>query len=104
MDKRTRLKALLKEDPKDPFLRFALAKEWEKHDPEIAEKHYLKLKENNPDYLALYYHLGDLYYQIDKLNSAKSILEKGLKIADKQGDLKTKGEINQLLLTVEMSD
>ncbi len=104
MDKRSRLEALLKEDPKDPFLLFAMAKEWEKYDPKIAEKYYLELRENNPDYLALYYQLGDLYYQTDKLDSAKSILEEGAKIAEKQGDQKTKGEINQLLQNIEMSD
>ncbi|NBB89505.1 MAG: tetratricopeptide repeat protein [Bacteroidetes bacterium] len=104
MDKRSRLEALLKDDPKDPFLLFAIAKEWEKFDPKIAEKYYLELKNNNPDYLALYYHLGDLYYQIDKLNSAKSILEDGAKIAERQGDQKTKGEIDQLLQNIEMSD
>jgi len=104
MDKRKRLETLLKEDPKDAFLLFAMAKEWEKYDIQISEKFYLQLKTIHPDYLALYYHLGDLYFQNNNFISAQSILQEGLQIAKEQGDKKTEGEIQQLLLSIEMSD
>lgn len=104
MDKRSRLQALLDEAPNDSFLLFALAKEWEKYDPDVAIKYYLQLKSVDPEYLALYFHLGQLYYEQSQNEKSQQILKAGLKIAKQQGDKKTEGELQQLLLNVEMAD
>jgi tetratricopeptide (TPR) repeat protein len=103
MDKRARLRSLLQEDPNDPFLLFALAKEWEKHDSQKAIEYYLQLKSAAPEYLALYYHLGQLYHDLDLNEQAKDMLKAGLKIAKQQKDKKTEGELQQLLLNVELA-
>lgn len=104
MDKRSRLKALHNEDPNDSFLLFALAKEWEKYDQDEAIKYYLQLKSVDPEYLALYFHLGQLYYEQSLNDKARQVLQKGLEVAKQQGDKKTEGELQQLLLNVEMAD
>jgi hypothetical protein len=45
-------------DPKDTFILFALAKEYEKESVlDKALSFYLKLKETDPNYIGLYYHL-----------------------------------------------
>ncbi len=104
MDKRTQLKALLDEDPKDSFLLFALAKEWEKYNSETAIKYYLQLKSLDPEYLALYFHLGQLYYEEKQIEKSRETLTAGLAVAKQQGDKKTEGELRELLLIVEMTD
>ena len=104
MDKRAQLKSLLNEDPKDSFLLFALAKEWEKYDTKEAIRYYLYLKLEHPNYLALYFHLGQLYYDNGKITRAQLILKEGLEVAQDQGDKKTEGEIQQLLLVIEMEE
>ena len=92
------LREMLENQPDDAFLLFALAKEYEKlRDLERAVATYRQLEARHPDYLALYYHLGFTYMELDQLNAASKTLQKGHKIAMSQGDSKTAGEIKSLL-------
>ena len=56
------LQEMLAKSPNDSFTLFAIAKEYEglgKADQ--ALDFYLTLREKDPDYVGLYYHLGKLY-------------------------------------------
>lgn len=86
----TRLSQLfnfLESSPNDSFILFAIAKEYEKlGDNENALKYYLKLTENDPNYVGTYYHLGKLYEQNDEIKTAFFTYKKGMEIAKKAGD------------------
>jgi tetratricopeptide (TPR) repeat protein len=82
-----KLKAFLKEQPNDPFLLFAIAKEYEKGgDQEKALAQYQLLVQEHADYVGTYYHLGKLLERSGKTAEALQIYRKGMQIARAQGD------------------
>ncbi|MGB1217920.1 MAG: tetratricopeptide repeat protein [Saprospiraceae bacterium] len=81
------LQSMLEESPNDSFLLFALAKEYEKiKQPDDAMNAYMKLKETNPDYVGLYYHLGKLLEQKERIEEAFFTYKEGMLVAKKEGD------------------
>lgn len=84
----------LKKDGEDSFLRYALAKEFEKEgDFQTALHHFLILKENDPSYVGLYYHLGHLYMQLNQLETGLHIFETGMAIAQELKDFHALSEL-----------
>ncbi len=96
------IKKMLKTDPSDSFLTYALALEHEKTG-EIKKAIELieGLTQNDPNYLGAYYKLGQLYESLDKLNKARSIYSFGIKLADEKKDNKAKGELEEALWLIE---
>lgn len=89
---------LLEETPKDSFVLFALGKEFEKvGDFEQSAFYFETLKNNNPDYVGLYLHLGQLYQKMEKSDMAKKVFVEGILIARKMGDFHALGELNSIL-------
>jgi len=81
------LKGFLADSPDDSFLIFAIAKEYEGlGNQEKALEHYLKLLEEDPDYIGTYYHLGKLYEQQEAFAKAFETYKVGMAIAKKAGD------------------
>ncbi|NNE55769.1 MAG: tetratricopeptide repeat protein [Flavobacteriales bacterium] len=89
---------MLRDDPKDAFLNYALALErMKKGEMHEAIQALEKLRDSQPDYLATYYQLGKLYEQVSQNSKALSAYESGLEIAKKQGDNKAVNEINEAI-------
>jgi len=87
MNRIDKIKAFLAESPKDSFLTFALAKEYEKlGDKKLALEQYLTLIENDPNYVGTYYHLGKLYEQLEEYATAFQTYKDGMKITRAAGD------------------
>ena len=77
----------LESSPNDPFLLFAIAKEYDSlQAPEKTLEYYLILKEKAPDYVGLYYHLGKLYEGKGDFPEAIATYKKGMEVAKAQGD------------------
>lgn len=93
---------MLKTDPKDSFLTYALALEYEK-EGNIAKaiSTIEELMSDDPDYLGAYYKLGQLYEGKDNLEKARKIYKVGIKLADQQKDNKAKGELEEALWLIE---
>lgn len=93
-----RLEQLLeffKNEPHDPFLKYALATEYLRlNNQEKALWFYLDLVNQHPDYIGTYYHLGKLYEQLQQAEEALKIYEKGIEIAKK---IKDQHALNELL-------
>lgn len=87
---RNRLQKLLefiKNEPNDPFLKYALATEYLNiNEPAQALIYYEDLIENHPDYVGTYYHLGKLYEALERKSDAIRIYENGMKIARSAND------------------
>ncbi|MGK0391251.1 MAG: tetratricopeptide (TPR) repeat protein [Maribacter sp.] len=81
------LKSMLEKSPKDSFLLFAIAKEYEGlGENKAALDFFLNLKESQPDYVGLYYHLGKLYEKNDEIETAFFTYKDGMEVAKAAGD------------------
>jgi tetratricopeptide (TPR) repeat protein len=88
------LMTFLNNSPEEPFVLFAIAKEYEGlGDNEKALEYYLKLETADSDYVGTYYHLGKLYEQINENSKAFSTYKKGIEIAKKIGDQHSLSEL-----------
>jgi len=81
----TRLQKLLefhKNEPNDPFLKYALATEYiALNDFASALIYFEDLILNHREYVGTYYHLGKLYEKLNRTEDAIKIYEQGMQIA-----------------------
>ena len=100
-----RLAALLdfhRDDPDDPFTRFALAQEYLKAgDDNQALAFFEGLLQDHPDYVGTYYHLGKLYERLGREESAAAAYRAGVDAATRVGDLHARAELQGALLAAE---
>ena len=97
-----KLQQFLAEQPNDPFLLFALAKEYEKmNKEELALEFYTKLTKDHPDYVGTYYHLGKLYERAEQPELAIETYETGMAVAQRAGDAHARGELATAKLLLE---
>ncbi|MEL6717249.1 MAG: tetratricopeptide repeat protein [Bacteroidota bacterium] len=98
----TQIQQFLAETPNDPFLLFALAKEYEKLEQhEQAHSYYLRLTQEHPDYVGTYYHLGRLQVSFGQYEEALSTYEKGMEIAKAVGDRHAYAELAGAKMEIE---
>lgn len=92
------LEKYLLDDPKDPFLRYAIAMEYVKLAALLeAKMKFSDLLRDVPDYLAAYYQFGQLLEQLSDRIQAIEIYKTGIKIAEKQNNIRTLKELKQAL-------
>jgi len=92
------LKGFLKESPKDSFSRYALALEYVKlGQNEDAVQEFEMVRKNDPDYVATYFQLGQLYQKIGQIHDAETTFRTGISVAAKVGDEHTKSELEAAL-------
>ncbi len=102
MNRKELLLSLLKEDPKDPFARYALALEYRKENLlREAQEALESLKTDNPEYLPLYYQLGKLIEENGDEQAAMVVYREGLALATAQRDLKTRSELEEAIWMLE---
>ena len=102
MTRLEQLQQLLDATPDEPFILFAIAKEYEKgQNLDQALTWYLRLREANPDYVGLYYHLGKLYEEKQELEKALEAYQAGMEVAKTQGDQHALGELAGAKLGIE---
>lgn len=76
------LQAFLAKSPEEPFILFAIAKEHEKlQQPQEALTYYEQLRDNSPNYVGTYYHLGKLLEQLGQDEKAYFTYKTGMEIA-----------------------
>jgi len=84
-----------KEEPDDPFLLYALALEYHKIENSVrTEETFDQLLKNFPGYLPAYYQAASFYWEIQKFKKARSAFLKGIELAEKMADIKTKEELS----------
>jgi len=102
-DRLDKLLNFLKTTPNDSFLLFAIAKEYEtRQQIDQALKHYLLLKENDPKYIGLYYHLAKIYEHIQEDILALGIYKEGVALAKELGDYHALSELNNAKTNLEL--
>ncbi|MBL7924572.1 MAG: tetratricopeptide repeat protein [Bacteroidia bacterium] len=92
------LKQLLEQDPQDAFCRYALGLELAGstiHQEEALQV-FMDLLKDQPDYLPVYYQLGQLYKNKGMTEDALEVVERGMEIALQQGNRHTFSELEFL--------
>lgn len=102
MKRKELLLELLRDDPNDPFARYALALEHKKENLSSEAREVLEcLKHDQPEYLPLYYQLGKLIEEGGDIDDALDVYREGLAIATRQRDLKTRSELEEAIWMLE---
>lgn len=95
----------LDKSPNEPFILFAIAKEYEgMQDSDKALKYYKLLSVDHPDYVGTYYHLAKLLEQKQALKEAFNTYKKGIEIAQKIGDKHSLSELATAKMELEDED
>jgi len=82
-----KLQEFFKNEPEDPFLKYALATEYLRlNQTDKALEYYEDLVEKNPGYTGTYYHLGKLYEALGRKQDAIMTYETGMKITREKHD------------------
>jgi tetratricopeptide (TPR) repeat protein len=82
-----KLLEFIKNEPDDPFLKYALATEYLRlNQTDKALEFYEDLINKNPDYSGTYYHLGKLYEALNRKQDAITTYETGMKITREKRD------------------
>ena len=82
-----RLLEFFKNEPNDPFLKYALATEYLRlNNTEEALRFYLDLIDKHTDYIGTYYHLGKLYEQLGQQDDALKVYEQGIEVGKRIKD------------------
>lgn len=98
-----RLKELLKQSPHDAFVRFALAKEFEKlGNTSKAIELLTLLLYDQPEYVGAYYHLAALLKDEERIDEAMDIYVKGMEVAKKLGDQHAYSELQNAKMNLEI--
>jgi len=98
MSRREQLEAMLADSPDDTFLRYALAMELENEDEnERSLELHAGLIAGNPPYVPSFFMSGQQLANLDRIDEAKQMLEKGIEQANVQNDLHAAGEMRQFL-------
>ncbi len=94
MSRLIQLEALLVSDPHEPFLLFALAKEYEGMSNLVrAREFYERLRETTPQYVGNYYHLGKLYERLELPELALATYREGMNVAKAAKDMHAYSEL-----------
>lgn len=89
-------------EPNDPFLHYALGLELvKKQNYQEAMSAFQKVITLDENYIAAYYQLGLVFIEIDIVDVARTYIEKGIEKAVVKKDMKSKGELEELLEGIE---
>lgn len=97
------LKKLIADQPSEPFNKYALALEYKKTGSrQQALDLFDQLTREAPDYVATYFHYGNLLEEVDEVEKALGVYRKGIEKASAEGDQHAVGELKNALLNLEL--
>ena len=92
------LRELVETNPAEPFARYGLAMELSNYgDPSEAWGQFEYLLTHHADYCPTYYQAGLFLIRQGRKEEAQKILEKGIEVSGRQGNLHAQGELQAAL-------
>jgi tetratricopeptide (TPR) repeat protein len=92
------LKQFVAENPSDALSRYGLAMEYASQGQnEEALTHFRQLMETHPGYAAGYYQWANLLLRLGRREEARKIIETGLDVTRRSGDMHAFSELQALL-------
>lgn len=82
------LKQFIKDEPSNPFNKYALAMEYYEEEPNESLALLRALLLDHPDYLPTYFKAAHLMWDNEEWNKAETVFEKGIMLAKQQNDQK----------------
>ncbi len=102
MSRLDQLLTFYREDPDDPFVRFALAREHlGRGETKAALGYFEALVADHPGYVGTYYHLGKLYQTLGCPDDALRTYRAGIAEAERAADLHARAELQSALLEAQ---
>lgn len=96
------LLSLLKEDDSDEFVRYAIGQEYLKMENyDHAIMYFDALREMNPAYVGLYYHLAAAHRHLDQDDQARSTYNQGIEVAKSLNDQHALSELMNALTNMD---
>src|SRR5262249_8243715 len=98
MDRLARLKALVQENPQDPFARYGRAMELA-NQGQLGESwnEFESLMSVDSEYLPTYFQAGQLLERLNRLKEARRVYQQGIAVATRRGDVRTRNELESAL-------
>lgn len=93
LDRLQLLRDFIVEEPENPFNYYALALELRVKDSNEASKLFDFLLINHPDYLPVYFPAAHFFAELNQIQKAREIFEKGIVLADSKKDEKPLKEL-----------
>ena len=98
MSRKEQIQEMLAEDPKDTFLRYALAMEFKSEgSSEEGLKIFSELMQDDPPYVPAFFMAGQELAGLARIDEAQRTLEEGIAHAKTQGELHAAGEMTEFL-------
>ena len=98
MTRREQLEELLKADPDDVFLNYALALACiSEGNAETGLRHLQQVIDDNPDYVAAYFQQGQVLAERGESQAAREIVTSGIEAARRTGDGHAESEMTAFL-------
>jgi hypothetical protein len=104
MSRLEKIREMLQREPRDVFLRYALAMELDsagQHDQSLQA--YQDLMREQPPHVPAYFRAGQLLIRMGDPELAKSTLRAGIAHAVANGDPHAAGEMNELLQSLDLA-
>lgn len=99
-----KLSQFLNDNPKDSFVRFAMALEYIKlQDDATALTYFNLIMTDEPSYVGLYYHFGKLLERQEKYFEARDMYNAGQKVCEQANDQHALSELKGALDLLENS-
>jgi thioredoxin-like negative regulator of GroEL len=99
--RRSRIEALLADDPTDQFLRYSLAMELEKEgDNETSLARLNQLQTDSIPYVPAFFMAAQQLVKLGRIPQARDALRRGIEEARKQSNTHAAGEMSELLASL----
>lgn len=98
MSRREQIEEMLKSQPDDSFLNYALAKEHAAEgNVDAALSQYAVVIDKFPNEVAAYFQKGQLLHEEDRSDEARTVIEQGINVARQVGDSHALAEMQGFL-------
>ncbi len=99
--RRSKIEAMLADEPADQFLRYSLALELEKeaeHDASL--NHLASLQREAAPYVPAFFMAAQQMVRLGRVEDARGVLRDGIEEARRQGNAHAAGEMSELLVSL----
>jgi tetratricopeptide (TPR) repeat protein len=101
MSRREKIEAMLADEPRDVFLRYSLAMEFDKegrHDESLSA--LMELTQEDQAYVPAFFMAGQQLARLERTDDAREVLREGIEEARRQGDTHAAGEMAEFLASL----
>lgn len=96
--RREKIEAMLKDEPKDIFLRYSLGMEMHSDgESESALEIFTELAGEKPPHIPAFFRSGQILSELERISESRTWLRNGIEEARSQGDMHAAAEMSELL-------